>query len=995
VALSKDVVIRLLGDASGAVAAQKAAADAAEVSVAQYRRAEREMAKQAATAQRMAAEQQAAMASVGRGAMIFGAVIAAGLALAAKAAIDWESAWAGVEKTVDGTPEQMAELEVSLRRLATILPVTHAELAGVAEAAGQLGIAREDIVEFTEVAIAMGVSTNLSAEEAAVGMARLSNIMGTSSSDVDRMGSVLVALGNAGASTEQEILDMGLRIAAAGRQAGMTEGEVLGLANSMSSLGIEAEAGGTAISTVIKDINSSVMDGGDQLERYAEVAGMSAEQFARAWRTDAAGALVTVVEGLGRMQAQGENVNTVIDDLGLGGIRTSDTLLRLAGNAEGLTDSLATGNRAWSENNALMNEANKRYETTASQLAIARNQITSAAIDIGATLLPILAEGAQLVASFVRGWQELPGPLKDVVTILGLLAATVGIVGGAAIIGATKLAAFRTSMTTLAASSGAANAAVGRFGLFMGGPWGAAIGVATLALGGLVTWLGASSQASEESTSRTMDLAAALRDTGGAIDDNIRALRAQAAADREIGDSNLLEIAQKAGVSLPRLTDALVGVGDAYDEVDAALQAYIEENTLSVQSDQGVIVSQNARAKAAAEGRDVLKEMAGETGRAVAENERLAAATEKSGDAAANSTSTVESLAGVTEDLAGSAGDAATAAEQLAEAMDELNGPTLDAREAARGYQEAIDAAAASVAEHGRTLDINTEAGRANQDALDGIAKAAAENANAIAANGGSYDSFRNSLLAGREALVVTAMAMGHSEAEARRLAESIIQIPDAAEVDIALPTYRQVVSQLETVHAKVKGLPPGHTVNVGVISDAAIRALQNVGYTVERLPDGTVKVTANTASAHNDLAAFVSRSWTTTVRARVVYDQQPGRTYYGQIPERAGGGLVGVPGYAGGGSPLPGLALVGERGPELVSFGKQGYVTPADLTRRALEAAQGALATTPAWGGGGGGSSHVDNSRTYNIEVRNEGRPVTAREAFDAAREHEWLHSP
>src|SRR5690606_39906791 len=62
---------------------------------------------------------------------------------------------------------------------------------------------------------------------------------------------------------EREILDMATRIASAGAQIGLTEGEVLGFAAALSSVGIEAEAGGTAISKVMLLTRNAVMDGGE------------------------------------------------------------------------------------------------------------------------------------------------------------------------------------------------------------------------------------------------------------------------------------------------------------------------------------------------------------------------------------------------------------------------------------------------------------------------------------------------------------------------------------------------------------------------------------------------------------------------------------------------------------------------------------------------------------------------------------------------------------
>src|SRR5690606_28087446 len=150
-----------------------------------------------------------------------GAAIAGGLGLATKAAISWESAFAGVKKTVDDTEAGYAALEAELRDLTSVLPAAHEEIAGVAEAAGQLGVQRENIVDFTKVMIDLGESTNLSADEAATSLAQFANVMGTSLDDVDRLGSVIVGLGNNFATTEADIMAMATRLSGAGRQAGL------------------------------------------------------------------------------------------------------------------------------------------------------------------------------------------------------------------------------------------------------------------------------------------------------------------------------------------------------------------------------------------------------------------------------------------------------------------------------------------------------------------------------------------------------------------------------------------------------------------------------------------------------------------------------------------------------------------------------------------------------------------------------------------------------
>src|SRR5690606_12665924 len=203
----------------------------------------------------------------------------------------WQSDFAGVQKTVDDTTEGYAELSGELREMARSLPASHSAIAGVAEAAGQLGISRENITGFTRTMIDVGESTNLAADEAATSLARFSNIMGTSQDQFSNLGSAIVELGNNYATTEAEIVAMSMRLAGAGRQARMSEGEVLGLATALSSVGIEAEAGGTAFSRVLIEMGTAVDTQDAKLSTFAETAGMSAAQFSRAWREDAGGAL--------------------------------------------------------------------------------------------------------------------------------------------------------------------------------------------------------------------------------------------------------------------------------------------------------------------------------------------------------------------------------------------------------------------------------------------------------------------------------------------------------------------------------------------------------------------------------------------------------------------------------------------------------------------------------------------------------------------------------
>src|SRR5690606_36378483 len=322
----------------------------------------------------------------------YGKVAVLGLAgvgvAAVKSAVDWESSWAGVSKTVDGTTEQMSSLEKGLREMTGRMPASHAEIAKVAEVAGQLGVKVGDIEDFTEVMIGLGESTNMSAEEAATSLARFMNVMGTSQADVERLGSTIVDLGNNYATTESEITEFGTRLAAAGKIAGLSEADVLAFGAAASSVGVQAEAGGTALSKVFVKIRDSVLQGGSDLQTLADVAGMTARQFSDAFNNDPAMAISSFIAGLGRMNAEGQSTSQVFKDLALNDQRLIRTLLSTAEAGDLLTDSLKSSRQAWDENSALDTEVEKRYATLASQLEMLRNRLVDLGITMGDGIAP-------------------------------------------------------------------------------------------------------------------------------------------------------------------------------------------------------------------------------------------------------------------------------------------------------------------------------------------------------------------------------------------------------------------------------------------------------------------------------------------------------------------------------------------------------------------------------------------------------------------------------
>lgn len=352
------------------------------------------------------------------------APIAAFGGVAAKSAIDFESAFAGVRKTVDATDAELSELGKGIRDMAKEIPAAATEIAGVAEAAGQLGIETPNILAFTRTMIDLGEATNLTAEEAASSLAKFANITQMSQNDFDRLGSVIVALGNNLATTEADIVSMGQRLAGAGAQIGLTEAEIMSFAGALSSVGIEAEAGGSAFSKVMADMQLAVETGSERLNAFAQVAGMSGDEFKKAFQEDASGAIIAFIKGLGDAEKQGSSAIKILDDMGIKEVRLRDALLRASGASDVFTESINLGTKAWEENVALTNEADQRYETSESKIAILKNTLNDLAITFGEHIVPVITDLAEKLKTLVEWFGNLsPETQKTILVIAGLAAA--------------------------------------------------------------------------------------------------------------------------------------------------------------------------------------------------------------------------------------------------------------------------------------------------------------------------------------------------------------------------------------------------------------------------------------------------------------------------------------------------------------------------------------------------------------------------------------------
>lgn len=793
---------------------------------------------------------EAQLGKLGTGLVTAGAVGVAALGGLTKVAIDWESAWAGVTKTVDGTPEQLASIEQGLRDMTKVLPASHEELAAVAEAAGQLGVKTDDVLGFTRTMVDLGETTNLSSEEAATSLQQMMNVMGTAGKDVDRLGSTIVALGNNGASTERDIVQMGQRIAAAGGQIGMSETDVLAFASSLASVGIEAEAGGSAISLTFKQIDADVREGGKQLKLIAETAGMTAEEFTAAWKDDPATAIASFVEGMGEMQASGEDVNGLLKELDISGIRQTDSLLRLAAatkNAGGeqdlLREQLKLAGIAWDDNSALALEAAQRYETRAAQAQMAINSIKDEAITLGQTLLPVFDGVLAVIGNVVDAVAGLPQPAKDAGLMIAAIASAGALAAGGLIKLVTGLANAKAGMQALGITARTATLAMGAIGLVL-----TAAGIA------LSVWMGKQADAKAKADAYT----AAIKEQGEVIGESSRAL-----AVTSLQDSGVLDLAEKFGANLADVTDAALGSSEAMDRVTesvmgnkAALEQQMAVNQREI--DQLVVKDSlssserdrlyelqlansdlNTELTTRASNSQRLNAVIGEEAGIVAEATDAALQHEAAmGDNADASKDAADAAQEHADKEAARATQIAASEEEMREALEtaqaygnallSLSGSQIGVEKSITTLTERLAELKAGGEGNEATLNLQTAAGIENQEALDGLARSSMGYVQTLHEQGASSAEIAAATERAKEQWLLGAAAMGMESDAAIALADDLFAIPTDVNPTIALEGVHGSKAEVDDFNRKLESIPEEEKTDIlAVLQESGLDAAE------------------------------------------------------------------------------------------------------------------------------------------------------------------------
>lgn len=352
------------------------------------------------------------------------AAAGAGLVAAARQAVDFESSMANVRKVTDLTDQQFEALTDNIKRMATELPLGANELAGIAAQAGQLGVASDDIEEFTLLAAKMATAFDISAEQAGESVAKLKNVFQLPLEDVSRLGDAINVLGNNTAAREKDIVEVLTRIGGSAKQFGLVAEEAGALAAALISLGKPPEVAATAINALLSKLQTANV-GTKEFKGALGELGLSAEQLANDIRANPQQALTQFLQTLERLdgKARAEIITRMF------GAEYQDDISLLIGSLNEYEKTLGLVADRQANAGAMSAEFAERMKTTQAQLDRMQNAVQVLAVNLGTVFLPAIskaAEGVGDIAGAVAGFVDEFPKISGLAAVVASVAASMG-----------------------------------------------------------------------------------------------------------------------------------------------------------------------------------------------------------------------------------------------------------------------------------------------------------------------------------------------------------------------------------------------------------------------------------------------------------------------------------------------------------------------------------------------------------------------------------------
>ncbi|RSC37355.1 phage tail tape measure protein [Agrobacterium sp. FDAARGOS_525] len=325
--------------------------------------------------------------AVALGAGYFG--VTRGLEATAGAAISFESAFADVKKVVEANEEQFENMRRSIRRMSGEIPLAANDIAALFAAAGESGIATEDLQSFAEMAARVGIAFDLGAGEAGESLAKLKTQLGLTVAETGDMADAINHLSNNMASKAKDVTEFMLRVGSFGEMGGFAKEELAAMGSAMISAGSDASTAGTAMLNVIRALTKGEFAKKSQRDA-AKALGLHLPSIAKDMQKDAKGTMRKVLTAIAKAPKD-KQVSLLSEFFG----DEARAFMPLVGNIKLLDQALDSVADRTKYAGSAFNEYIQRASTTENVLDLLGNKISNVFAEIGDSMLPTIREGAQ------------------------------------------------------------------------------------------------------------------------------------------------------------------------------------------------------------------------------------------------------------------------------------------------------------------------------------------------------------------------------------------------------------------------------------------------------------------------------------------------------------------------------------------------------------------------------------------------------------------------
>lgn len=354
------------------------------------------------TAQKAAQIATAAFAAVGT-------VTAAATVVSVKNAISYESSMADVAKVVDGLKDdngnltaQYYEMSDALLELSTRIPPTAEELTQIAAAAGQSGIARKEIVGFTEDAAKMSVAFDTTADKAGTWMAQWRTAFKMNQKEVKTLADQINYLGNVSGANALQLSSIVTAVGSLGDVGGLSAAQIAAIGDTMASVGVGEDVAATGIAKMITTMTA----GSAATEKQSKVLkklGIDATDLANRMQTDAQGAIIDFMEALQKLP-KAEQAAALKNYFGQESIKPISALYT---NLDELKKHFNQVADASLYAGSMEDEYASRSATTENSIQLAKNALMRLSITYGQMFAPYVKLAADKVTEFLNKLTEM------------------------------------------------------------------------------------------------------------------------------------------------------------------------------------------------------------------------------------------------------------------------------------------------------------------------------------------------------------------------------------------------------------------------------------------------------------------------------------------------------------------------------------------------------------------------------------------------------------